>query len=73
MMDGELGMGISWVFGWIILTIIVGLIVRGITVSKQSHSNNSDEHGALQILEKRYARGEITEEQFEHMKKELES
>jgi len=73
MMDGGSGMEIGWVFGWIILAIIIGLVVRGIYTPRKRNSNAPEKDEAVEILKKRYARGEITEEEFEHMKHELES
>jgi putative membrane protein len=81
MMDGGSGMGITWIFGWLILAIIVGLAIRGICASRNRNGNVPADDEALDILRQRYldilrqryARGEITEEEFEHMKHELES
>jgi putative membrane protein len=73
MMDGGSGMGITWIFGWLILAIIVGLAIRGICASRKRNGNVPADDEALDILRQRYARGEITEEEFEHMKHELES
>lgn len=73
MMDGGSGMGITWIFGWIILAIIIGLVVRGICTPRKRNINTPGKDEAVEILKKRYARGEIREEEFEHMKHELES
>lgn len=72
MMNGGSGMEIGWVFGWIILAIIIGLVVRGICTPRKCNSDASEKDEAVEILKKRYARGEISEEEFEHMKHELE-
>lgn len=73
MMDGGSGMEIGWVFGWIILAIIIGLVVRGICSPRKRNSDAPEKDEAVEILKKRYARGEISEEEFEHMKHELGS
>ncbi len=67
------GMG----FGSIFWLLTIGLIVWGIiTISNNNRRNQSpqlSESGetALEILKRRYASGEISHEEFERMKKEL--
>jgi putative membrane protein len=48
--------------------LIVYLVVRGETKKKQGAG---DAETPLDIAKKRYARGEITREQFEQLKKDL--
>ncbi|MCS5422901.1 MULTISPECIES: SHOCT domain-containing protein [Psychrilyobacter] len=55
--------------GVIIFIIIIGLIVRGIFGGRRDCLKDSDTY--LDILKKRYAKGEISKEDFERMKKEL--
>ena len=52
-----------------VVGLIVYLVVRGETKKKQGGAGS--EETALEILKKRYARGEITREEFERMKKDL--
>ncbi|MBW1989287.1 MAG: SHOCT domain-containing protein [Deltaproteobacteria bacterium] len=54
--------------GPIILLILFVLIVAFIWKQRQDGRPQED---LLSLLEKRYARGEITREQFEEMKKDL--
>jgi putative membrane protein len=72
------GYGIGW-FGWIItvvfwIAVIVGivLLIRWMIVSTKTtgHGPGSGE-SALEILKKRYARGEIDKEEFEEKKRDL--
>jgi putative membrane protein len=78
--------GIGFGFGWIFMVLFWGLViwaivalVRGTGVGA-GHSccggHNHGGHGrggdALDILKERYAKGEISEEEFQRMKKELE-
>lgn len=54
--------------GFGILTLIVFLVVRA---SKGGLMVGSESGKALEILKERYAKGEITEEEFKKIKKEL--
>lgn len=76
-MDGMGTFGWGMGFGWIFMLIFWALIVIGlITVVQWIFSNKPESHisvekSALQILEERYARGEIEREEFEQKKKDL--
>jgi putative membrane protein len=52
---------------WVVLVLIIVLIVRWI----KSSTGHVQEESALDILKKRYARGEISKEEFENMKKDV--
>lgn len=73
MMDGwggGFGMGLMIFFWLLILGLIVTLI--WFLIRKGSESTlKSDNETSLEILKKRYARGEIDEEEFRRMKKEI--
>jgi putative membrane protein len=62
--------------GWMILiwVVIVGLIVWGV-VTLVRHSGSRPDRGSnrtpLDIAKERYAKGEITKEEFERIKKDL--
>lgn len=62
------GGGLMWIF-W--LTIIVAVIYLIINMTK-GNMNQSTSDSPLEILKKRYARGEIEEEEYERRRKELE-
>jgi putative membrane protein len=78
-MLGMMGMmGYGWWFMPLILIVFLVLIVLGayylITeLAGQGGSESKGEGRALEILKERYARGEITREQYLKMKEELES
>ncbi|TYB32640.1 MAG: SHOCT domain-containing protein [Flexistipes sinusarabici] len=65
-------------FGWIFLLVILGLIIWvAVTMinkkqSRGDHRNQHYEEDALDILSKRYARGEITRDEYERLKDDLE-
>lgn len=66
---------IAMIFCLAIFIAIVALIVRAIMGSKQVNSDLSADqlqHSAIEILKKRFARGEIEKEEFEAAKKILE-
>ncbi len=70
--NGGWGMG----FGWIFMILFWGLILVGIVAlvrwfSDQSFARGSRGKTALEILQERYARGEIKKEEFEQMKRDI--
>lgn len=73
MMDGwsgGFGMGMMIIFWLLILGLIVTLIWFLIRKGSES-SGYSDNETSIEILKKRYARGEIDEEQYRRMKDEI--
>ena len=65
-------------FGWIFMILVLALIVVGIVaLAKWSASSagpgRSTDKRPLDIVQERYARGEITREQYEQMRRDLES
>jgi putative membrane protein len=66
-------------FGWIgpalmlVLwaAIIVGIVFFIRAMARQSRARLTQEESALEILKKRYARGEINKEEFEQKKSDL--
>lgn len=81
----QMGWGFGFGFGWIFMLLFWGLIIwaifaliRGATGHGWGcHGHHWDEHGrkgkdALDILKERYAKGEISKEDFEKMKKDLQ-
>ena len=63
-MNGFMGGGM-WLF-WLILLVVMFVLIKLFVSPKDSES-------AMDILKKRYANGEITNEQFEEQKKNLQS
>jgi len=63
--------GLMWIF-WILIIAGIFFIFQNV-MKGNSNKASSDKESPLDILKKRYARGEIDEEEFEHRRKELES
>jgi len=75
MTDGNamfFGGGGMWFF-WIILFVVLVWIVKSVTDYNAGNKSISDDDSPLDILKKRYARGEIDEQEYIRRRKELES
>jgi putative membrane protein len=62
-------------FMWIIGLIVIGLIIYFIVAAAQSRPERrppEQKETPMDVLRMRYARGEITKEQFEEMKRDLQ-
>lgn len=69
---GWMGHGFFGPFGWLILLIVLVIIVYVIVkAARGGYHGTAAGENALDILKKRYARGEITKEQFDKMKEDL--
>lgn len=69
---GDYGWGAG--FGWIFMVVFWILVILGVVYLVQAISKTSrkeDKETPLDILKKRYAKGEITKEEFDKMKDEL--
>jgi putative membrane protein len=64
--------GYGGVFMWLIFFVLIGFIVYFVMRGEKWMKRGSDTT-ALDILKQRYAKGEITEQEFSKMKKDLES
>ncbi len=65
------GMGAGmWIF-WIVVIALVVFVMK-IMMNENSSQANKSEKSPMEILEKRYASGEITQDEFESIKNELE-
>jgi putative membrane protein len=72
MMDwGHMNYGYGGAFMWIIFLVLIGIAIYFIINSKKLIKRDEDET-PLEILKKRYAKGEITKQEFEKIKKDLE-
>ncbi|MBI3958684.1 MAG: SHOCT domain-containing protein [Chloroflexi bacterium] len=83
MMGWDFGWGWGWMlFGSLVMVLFWGglialivLAVRGLSGNNQRQSSDQSEHtpsvGALEILQSRYAKGEITRDEFEQIRNDL--
>lgn len=66
--------GYGGVFGWLFMLlfwlILFGFLVW-LVIYLTQHQRRSTSHNALDILQRRYAQGEINKEEFEQKKKDL--
>lgn len=65
------GYGMMGGYGIIIPIILIGLIIYAVIKLTQSSQKNHSNSKALDILNERYANGEITEEEYKLKKKTL--
>jgi len=74
MWDISTGMGWWAVFGWVLMVVfwggLIAFIVFGIKKLTE-RSNATAKHGPLDIARERYARGEISREEFNQIQKDL--
>jgi len=67
------GFGYGGMFMWIILLIIVGVLIYFMVQAQKTKGQTSTQNEShLDILKRRYAKGEIAKEEYERMKKDLE-
>jgi len=76
MMDWGYGMGWFWniimVVFWIAVIVGIIFVIRWFVISTGTSGRATKmEDSALEILKKRYARGEIDKEEFEEKKKDI--
>lgn len=76
MMEGGYGMGWIWTIimfaFWIAVIVGVIFLIRWVAITMRTGGQSArSEDSALEILKRRYARGEINKEEFEEKKKDL--
>jgi len=59
-------------FGWIFWLVVIALLVWFLVSFISTKNKNTPNESPLEILKKRFARGEITKQEFEEKKKALE-
>ncbi|MBI5443564.1 MAG: SHOCT domain-containing protein [Deltaproteobacteria bacterium] len=75
-MGGDCGMGwgggLSMLLFWGIAILVVVLLVRLVLGRSRTGAGSMREESALDLLKKRYARGEINREEYARMRQDLE-
>ncbi|MCF6357277.1 MAG: SHOCT domain-containing protein [Draconibacterium sp.] len=62
------GMGFGWIIGLVAVILIIWVISR--TVNKNNYFDDPDK-SAFEMLKERYARGEISKEQYEQTRSDI--
>ena len=58
---------------WIIFLIVIGFLIYLIVQARKTNSRTStQDESPLDILKRRYAKGEVAREEYERMKKDIE-
>jgi len=68
-MNNVWGMGYGWIIGLIVLVVIIGLIVTAIKQKK--NSNRPKYNSPMDILKTRYAKGEISKDEYEEKRRHI--
>jgi putative membrane protein len=61
---------------WVVIIAGIVVLIRWLAISRHSRHSVHDAHGtesALDILNKRYVRGEISKQEFEDMRQDLQT
>lgn len=66
------GMGFGWLVGLVLIGLLIWVVKIGMDNGRSHGMNSPHEETALDILKKRYARGEIDQQEYEAKKKLLE-
>lgn len=67
------GYGYGGMFMWILFVIVIGVVAYFIIQNtKTKTSGGAFQETPLDILKKRYAKGEITKEEYDRMKRDME-
>ena len=69
-MPGYFGWG-GWVMGLVMVAVLAVVIVLGIRLVNRTDRSHQREESALEVLKKRYARGEISQEEYRTMREDL--
>jgi putative membrane protein len=75
MMGSGYGMGWFWpiimIAFWIAVIVGIIFLIRWVVLTTNKGRETKTESSALEILKKRYARGEVNKEEYEKIKKDI--
>lgn len=71
-----MGWGMGWGWGWLMMIPFWALVILGIValvkwIGAHDETRTRSTESPLEILRKRYARGEMTQEDFKRMKQDV--
>jgi putative membrane protein len=68
------GYGYGGMFMWVIFLVVIGLLIYFIIQAQKTKGQTPTQNEShMDILKKRYAKGEINKEDFDRMKRDLEA
>jgi putative membrane protein len=65
------GWDIFMMFFWLLFLMVIAVVVIRLFRGHDHHGYHNHQTGPIDIAKERYAKGEITKEQFEQLKKDL--
>lgn len=68
-----MGHGIGWFFMILFWVLIVLLVLYAVKLASRGNSGREPDRKAGEILKERYARGEISREEYKRMKEDISS
>ena len=69
--DYGCGMGFGWLWMVLFWVLVIGSIVYAVRSASWHATHSHGKESPLDILKKRYAKGEITKDEFDRMKDDL--
>lgn len=64
--------GWGWGFAWLVVVLIVALVVWAVWSVSRGGSARSGRQGAVSVLEERFARGELSPEEYRERRRVLD-
>jgi putative membrane protein len=71
MNSNDWGWGIFMMFFWLIVLVFIAVIVMRVLREHNHHTGDIHKTDPLDIVKERYAKGEISKEEFEQLRKDL--
>jgi len=69
---GNISGWLSLIFSWLFIAFLIALFIKLFSGNKQSVEKKTNDT-PLDIIKRRYAKGEISKKEYEEMKSELKS